>query len=160
MKRLLCGWLCLCLVWAGICFAAAEGEEPRTADELSAEDLAEIEALDEDDLYGERVTGKVYPEPTAADFNANSPALYTCKVLTPLGFPGPAFRSGDYFPLLPWFCLYLCGYFLLPLLQRSAHWRKLAALRCAPLGWVGRRSLWIYMLHQPLCMGLAWLLFR
>ena len=80
MKRLLCGWLCLCLVWAGICFAAAEGEEPRTADELSAEDLAEIEALDEDDLYGERVTGKVYPEPTAADFNASSPALYTCKV--------------------------------------------------------------------------------
>ncbi|MDO4974646.1 MAG: heparan-alpha-glucosaminide N-acetyltransferase [Eubacteriales bacterium] len=87
-------------------------------------------------------------------------ALYTCKVLTPLGFPGPAFRSGDYFPLLPWFCLYLCGYFLQPLLLRSARWRKLATRRCAPLGWIGRRSLWIYMLHQPLCMGLAWLLFR
>ena len=87
-------------------------------------------------------------------------ALYTCRVLIPLGFPWPAFRSGDYFPLLPWFCLYLCGYFLHPLLQRSARWRRLAARRCAPLGWIGRRSLWIYMLHQPLCMGLAWLLFR
>ncbi len=85
-------------------------------------------------------------------------ALYDCRLLTPLGLPWPEFRSGDYFPLLPWFCLYLCGYFLRPLLRRSSRWRGLTAMSCAPLGWIGRRSLWIYLLHQPLCLGLAWLL--
>ena len=86
-------------------------------------------------------------------------ALY-CPLLTPLGLPYPGFRSGDYFPLLPWFCLYLVGWFMHPLLQRSARWRAFAAGKPGPLAWIGRRSLGIYLLHQPLCMALAWLLFR
>lgn len=85
---------------------------------------------------------------------------YDCKLLTPLGLPWPDFRSGDYYPLLPWFCLYLCGYFLQPLLRRSSRWRELAALKCEPLGWMGRKSLWIYLLHQPLCYALVKLLYR
>ena len=86
--------------------------------------------------------------------------LYTLKLLTPLGLPHPGFSSGDYFPLFPWFFLYLCGYFLRPLLRRSASWRELMGVRFGPLEWIGRRSLWIYLLHQPLCLGLARLLFR
>ena len=87
-------------------------------------------------------------------------AVYRIWPLTPLGFPHPDFRSSDYFPLLPWFCLYLCGYYLQPLLLRSSRWRELAARKLEPLGWIGRRSLWIYLLHQPLCLGLAMLLYR
>ena len=87
-------------------------------------------------------------------------ALYAIKLLTPLGLPYPGFSSGDYFPLFPWFCLYLCGYFLYPLLRRRAGWQGLAGKRIEPLGWIGRKSLWIYLLHQPLCLALAWLLFR
>ncbi len=87
-------------------------------------------------------------------------ALYALRLLTPLGLPFPGFRSGDYYPLLPWFCLYLCGYFLQPLLRGSSRWRELAAVKLGALGWIGRRSLWIYLLHQPLCLGLAWLLSR
>ena len=82
MKRLLCGFLCLCMLWTGIGFAAAEEEaedyEEDTVDkdELSEELLRELEELDEE-VTTERVTGKVYPEPTAADFNSSSPAIYT-----------------------------------------------------------------------------------
>ena len=87
------------------------------------------------------------------------PALYT-PLLTPLGLPYPGFRSGDYFPLLPWFFLYLTGFSLAPLLRRSSVWRELAQKKLEPLGWIGRKSLWIYLLHQPLCLALAWVLFR
>ena len=38
--------------------------------------------------------------------------LYTTRLLTPLGFPYEGFRSSDFFPILPWFFLYLCGYFI------------------------------------------------
>ena len=85
--------------------------------------------------------------------------LSAFKPLTLLGLPYPGFQSGDYFPLLPWFCLYLCGYFLEPLLRRSPRWGRIAGTRLEPLGWVGRKSLWIYLLHQPLCLALAKLLF-
>ena len=82
MKRFVCGILCLILLWTGFSFAAAEEEEGLESLEdlgLTEEELRELEELDQDVAY-ERVTGKVYPVPTAADFNVNSPALYTCKI--------------------------------------------------------------------------------
>ena len=61
MKRFICGILCLCLLWTGVCFtAAAEDVEA----ELTEEELEEIRKLDEEDIE-ERVTGKVYQEKTA-----------------------------------------------------------------------------------------------
>ena len=46
--------------------------------------------------------------------------LYDCRVLTPFGFPFPGFRSSDYFPILPWLFLYICGYFLNRIVMRHA----------------------------------------
>ena len=85
MKRFLCGLLCLCLLWTGMSLAAAEEDtDPEGLENLddlglSEEELREIEELDSEEPM-ERVIGKVYPEPTAADFDANSPALYTCTI--------------------------------------------------------------------------------
>ena len=84
MKRFVCGFLCLCLLWTGLSFAAAEEENPGDAvipeeTGISEEELEEIQELDADEPI-ERVTGKVYPVPTLADFNMNSPALYTCSI--------------------------------------------------------------------------------
>lgn len=81
MKRFVCGILCLVLLWTGFSFAAAEEEGLESLEELglTEEEIRELEELDQEVTY-ERVTGKVYPEPTAADFDASSPALYTCKI--------------------------------------------------------------------------------
>ncbi len=86
--------------------------------------------------------------------------LYRFDFLAVLGFPPPDFVSSDYFPLIPWFFLYLTGRFLQKLLFRSE--RVKAALRAdpvilRPLCLIGRHSLLIYLLHQPALMGIFWL---
>ena len=86
-------------------------------------------------------------------------ALYTTKLLTPLGFPYPEFRSADYFPILPWFFLYLCGWFGHHIFMRHPSWQKAARVRIPVLGAIGRKSIWIYLLHQPVCYLIAMLLF-
>ncbi len=78
---------------------------------------------------------------------------YTVSWLAPLGFPTPEFSSSDYFPLLPWFFLYLTGYFLGKKVLEKRH--KALTRKLPVLDWVGRRSLVIYMLHQPVCFAAA-----
>ena len=81
---------------------------------------------------------------------------YTVSWLAPLGFPTPDFSSSDYFPLLPWFFLYLTGYFLgRKVLERK---RKALTWKGPVLDWIGRHSLVIYMLHQPVCFAAAMVL--
>ena len=73
-----------------------------------------------------------------------------------LGFPAPDFFSTDYFSLIPWWFLYLCGYFLYGVWKGSAESGK--ALRGETAGlaaipaWIGRHALLVYVLHQPLLM--------
>lgn len=69
----------------------------------------------------------------------------------------------DYVPLFPWFGVVLLGLFLGKTLLRPAHWESLKTYRpTAPgsrmLSLAGRHSLAIYMLHQPLLMGLLYLI--
>jgi len=72
-----------------------------------------------------------------------------------LGFPGPGFRSADYFPLLPWLFLFWTGYFLYPL-RREGGWEPQLPVVTA----LGRHSLLVYLLHQPVIYGGLWLLER
>lgn len=80
-----------------------------------------------------------------------------------LGFPAENFYSADYFSLFPWLFLYLAGYFLYRCMTEKP-WsgteeyskRVPAALprflergHIPVLQWVGRRSLLLYLLHQP-----------
>lgn len=78
--------------------------------------------------------------------------------LLPFGLHGPAFSSYDYFPLIPWFGLFLLG---------AALGKSVYASRRSLLPWrmprtfvnlAGRYSLWIYLAHQPLIMGTLYLL--
>ena len=83
MKRFVCWFLCLVLLTAGACFAeGADDTDPETTGDnsLSAADLDELEQEEDEGVTAVRVTGKVYPEPTAEDFDINSPAIYTCKI--------------------------------------------------------------------------------
>ena len=68
------------------------------------------------------------------------------------------FYSTDYFPLLPWLFLFWAGYFLHRLVGR-ARLEPLQRSVCPPLGWLGRHSLVVYLLHQPVIYGVLLLIF-
>ena len=75
------------------------------------------------------------------------------------GFLPFDFYSTDYFALLPWLFLFWAGYFLHFCMGR-ARMEPLRRSVCAPLGWLGRHSLGIYLLHQPVIYGVLLLLFH
>ena len=80
-------------------------------------------------------------------------SLYANLLTAYLGFPGPGFYSTDYFSLIPWLFLFWAGFYLYKVVGRP----RMEPLRrsiCPPLGWIGRHSLVIYMLHQPVLYGL------
>ncbi len=67
-----------------------------------------------------------------------------------IGFPPANFFSTDYFSLLPWCFLYLCGYeFNLILRDKGALKSPIFKQEIKPLSFMGRNSLLIYLLHQP-----------
>lgn len=83
--------------------------------------------------------------------------LYRNMVTAYLGFPFSGFHSTDYFSLVPWFFLFLTGYFLYRLTRRYLEAAPDFG-HCKPLCALGRRSLLVYMLHQPVLYGVTMLL--
>ncbi|HOW86385.1 MAG TPA: heparan-alpha-glucosaminide N-acetyltransferase [Candidatus Aminicenantes bacterium] len=76
--------------------------------------------------------------------------------LIPFGLPGPSFSSLDYFPLIPWLGVFLIG---------ASLGRSVYAARKSLLPWrmprnivnfAGRHSLLIYLVHQPVIMGVLY----
>jgi uncharacterized membrane protein len=68
-------------------------------------------------------------------------------------------RTEDYVPLLPWFGLVLCGIWTGSRLAWQPRWQSLRAWQprsgaARLLAWAGRHSLAIYMIHQPVLIGL------
>lgn len=75
---------------------------------------------------------------------------FLSRVLAFLGFPLPGFVSMDYFPLLPWVFLFLCGYFLYGILEKKQVLQKLLSRGRVPAAaFLGKHSLTVYLLHQP-----------
>ena len=80
---------------------------------------------------------------------------YQTDFLYPLGFIRNGFSSGDFFPLLPWMFLFFAGGYFgrlavqkkLPKFTYKSHIKLLA--------FVGRHSLFIYILHQPVIFGIC-----
>ena len=86
--------------------------------------------------------------------------LYRNLLTAYLGFPAPGFFSTDYFPLIPWFFLFVTGYFLYRILEeRDLNQRLFSKGQVPLLNWMGRHSLLIYLLHQPILYGICMLLF-
>lgn len=74
--------------------------------------------------------------------------IYHGCLATFLGFQDPYFFSTDYFSLFPWLFLFLCGYFLNRILSGTLE-RPVFRTRIRPFDFLGRHSLLIYLLHQP-----------
>lgn len=83
---------------------------------------------------------------------------YEIRFLWWLGLRHPEFRSSDYFPLLPWFFLYLAGALAGRYIVANKLPKRFYTLRIPFFAAVGRNTLLIYALHQPVLYGLTILL--
>ena len=74
------------------------------------------------------------------------------------GFRTREFYSSDYYPLFPWLFLFLTGAALGGRIRASRGvWKEYRVW--APLEWIGRHALLIDMLHQPVLMGILYLVY-
>lgn len=84
--------------------------------------------------------------------------LYANYITAFLGFPFAGFSSTDYFAFLPWFPMFLSGYFLSRVGLNLPDGQPYACTK--PLRFLGRHSLVIYIVHQPVIFALLWLVFQ
>jgi uncharacterized membrane protein len=70
--------------------------------------------------------------------------------LYPLGFLSPDFRSSDYFPLIPYFFIFLAGTSLAEPIIKGRFPKFFYKSRIRPIEFIGRHSLILYLIHQPL----------
>lgn len=85
--------------------------------------------------------------------------LYSTNFLFFLGFPNDAFWSSDYFPLLPWVFWFLGGNFAGVFVRdkRCPDWFYQPHSRA--LAFLGRNTIVVYLLHQPIVYGVLALIF-
>lgn len=82
--------------------------------------------------------------------------LYQTPYLFMLGFPEMSFVSSDYFPILPWIFMFFAGAFLGRLAVKKGFPKFMYKKRIGFLGFMGRKSLLIYLAHQPVIFGLCY----
>ena len=80
------------------------------------------------------------------------PTHYPVSGLAWLGFPSAGFASSDYFPMLPWIFPYIAGVLLTKVVDRAPV--LVQKWKCKPVEWLGKHALLIYLLHQPIIVGL------
>lgn len=86
-------------------------------------------------------------------------AAFNTRFLSWLGFAEAPPRSNDYVPLFPWVAALLAGIAVAKLALAQNWLPRLAAVQAKPniLSKAGRRSLIIYLVHQPVLISLVYL---
>ena len=86
--------------------------------------------------------------------------LATNKYLYPIGIITSDFVSSDYFPLIPWLFVFFAGTALsVPITQKKFP-KWFYQIRMPFIDFLGKNSLVIYILHQPIIYGLLLLIFQ
>ncbi len=83
--------------------------------------------------------------------------LYSSKYLAFLGVPSADFHSTDYFPIIPWIFLFFTGFFVWKAFK-NLKFDSFFKAKIPVLDVIGRKSIWIYIIHQPVIMGICLLL--
>ncbi len=90
-------------------------------------------------------------------FQIEMPAFfYESSWLFPIGLPSNGFFSADYFPLIPWAFAFLIGSYFGRWLKNGNAPRWLKKTHIPPLAFIGRHTLWVYVLHQPVIYGVLY----
>ena len=91
---------------------------------------------------------------------ALSHPAFDTRALSIVGFVTHKPVTEDYVPLAPWAGVVFIGIALAHVLARDA-FRVVAPLAAAPawLRWLGRHSLVVYMVHQPILLSVLWIPF-
>lgn len=74
-------------------------------------------------------------------------------ILAMFGFPGRTFYSADYYPLFPYFFAYVCGAMIGRPIKNGNFPGWFYTVKLPVFGWIGKNSLWIYLVHQPIILG-------
>lgn len=84
--------------------------------------------------------------------------LFNARPLSWIGFVTAKPATEDYVPVAPWAGVVALGIAVGHWLARN-QFRALAPLADTPrwLRWLGRHSLFVYMIHQPVLLGVLWL---
>ena len=90
-------------------------------------------------------------------FSINVPdSWYSTKYLFMFGLPDKSFTSSDYFPIIPWLFLFIAGAFLGMIAVRKKFPKFMFKKRIPPLAFLGRHSLIVYLVHQPVIFLLCY----
>lgn len=81
-------------------------------------------------------------------------SLYANVFTAFLGLPSPTFHSADYFPIFPWFFLFLTGCFLWKTIDKKIPKAKeILTFKVPFLSAFGKYSLFVYVVHQGILYG-------
>ena len=84
-------------------------------------------------------------------------ALYKTNYLMPLGIYCETFTSADYFAIIPWLFMFLFGAFFGKYAKGGAFPEGTYKKHSKFFAFVGRNSLWVYLIHQPILYGIMYL---
>lgn len=84
----------------------------------------------------------------------------THNYLFALGIPSQDFFSADYFPLMPWFFLFMLGTLIGTPIREHRLPEKFYTAKVPFFAFVGRHTLGLYIIHQPIVYSILWLLFH
>lgn len=87
-------------------------------------------------------------------------AIMNQNWLFPFGIAAPGFYSSDYFPLLPWVFIFFAGSYFGVYLKDHRLPEFFYNVHLRPLAFVGRHTLIVYLLHQPIVYGILFLIFQ
>lgn len=83
--------------------------------------------------------------------------LYEHNFLFPFGIYSNTFFSADYFPVFPHIFLFLAGSYAGVYASRGLFPRQCYSLHSPAFSWLGRHALVVYVAHQPIIIGLIYL---
>lgn len=109
---------------------------------------------------GERFFKKIPPILAIISFTLLFIAYYMFYITEPTSdswlllifgvLPNSMLYYGDYYPLLPYFFLFLTGTYIGKYVKENKFPDWFYKARFLPLEFCGRKSLWVYILHQPI----------